>query len=142
MGLKPADVDRIRSTLAGMTRDTFAAVLGAGGYTVVQQPGEGVLEVRPDIVNLFVNAPDAMNASRSRSYVVDAGEMTLALELRDSVTGTLLARARDRRRGTEIGRMTWANSVFNRQEADRALEAWARQLKGALDAARAAPSAN
>ncbi len=138
-GLKSADVDRIRRELAQMTYDIFSKALGEGGYTIVQEAGECVLQVRPDIVNLYVNAPDTMQAGGRRSYVLDAGEMTMSLELRDSVTGTLLAQARDRKRGTDNGRVTLANSVMNRGEAERALRAWAMQLRSNLDAARRAP---
>lgn len=138
-GMRAADVDRMRRDLAALVHDTFAKVLGEGGYQVVQAPGEGVLQVEPDIVNLYVNAPDPLEPGRSRTYVLNTGEMTLALELRDSVTGTLLARARDRKRGTEYPWLTIANRVVNRAEAERALAGWARQLRNNLDAARAAP---
>jgi len=138
-GLKSSDVDRIRRDLSQMTYDIFTKVLGEGGYTIAPTPAEGVLQVRPNIVNLYINSPDTMQAGRTRSYVVDAGEMTLALELRDSITGTLLAQARDRKRGTESGRVTLANSVVNRAEAERALRGWATQLRTNLDAARKAP---
>jgi hypothetical protein len=139
MGLSAADVDRMRHELAELTEKTFAKVLAEGGYTVVQAAGEGVLAVEPNIVNLYVNAPDPLEPGRSRTYVLNTGQMTLALELRDSVTGTLLARARDRKRGSEHPWLTIANSVVNRAEAERALTGWARQLRANLDAARATP---
>ena len=82
------------------------------------------------------SASTEMSPGRSRSYVLSAGEMTLALELRDSVTGTLLAEARDRKRGPENATLTLSNNVVNRQEAERALRSWAGQLKKALDSAR------
>jgi hypothetical protein len=138
-GLKSADVERIRRELSQLAYDTFAKVLGEGGYTLAKAPGEGVLQVRPNIVNLYINAPDTMEAGRSRSFVVDAGEMTMSLALRDSITGTLLAEARDRKRGTEGGRVTLANRMMNRAEAERALRGWAVQLRSNLDAARKAP---
>ncbi len=138
-GLRGSDVDRIRRDLANLTLQVFSKVLGEGGYTVVQEAGEGVLEIEPNIVNLYINAPDTMDAAGSRAYVLSAGEMTLALELRDSVTGTLLAQARDRKRGPENATLQVSNRVVNRQQAERALRAWAGQLKTALDSARSAP---
>jgi hypothetical protein len=62
--------------------------------------------------------------------------MTLALELRDAETVTLLAEARDRQRGIDRGRFTVANSVTNRAEAERVLRGWATRLRDSLDAAR------
>lgn len=135
-GLGSADIDRIRRELATIARDTFRKVLAEGGYAIAETPAEGVLQVRPDIVDLYVNAPDTMEPGRTLTYVLDAGQMTLALELRDSITGTLLARARDRKRGTDTGRVTLSNRVTNRIEAERALRGWAVQLRNALDAAR------
>ena len=110
--------------------------LNKAGYQVVTTPGPDVLRLSTAIANLYINAPDTMSPGRSRSYVLSAGEMTLALELRDSVTGTLLAEARDRKRGPENATLTLSNNVVNRQEAERALRSWAGQLKKALDSAR------
>ena len=53
-----------------------------------------------------------------------------------SLVGTLLAEARDRKRGPENATLTLSNNVVNRQEAERALRSWAGQLKKALDSAR------
>ena len=50
--------------------------------------------------------------------------------------GTLLAEARDRKRGPENATLTLSNNVVNRQEAERALRSWAGQLKKTLDSAR------
>ena len=77
-----------------------------------------------------------MEAGRSRTYVANAGQMTLAIELRDAVTGTLLVQALDRATATDTGRFQWSNSVMNRAEAERALRGWADRLKVALDAAK------
>jgi len=135
-GLSTKDVEKIRTGLATLADETFRKVLTEGGYTFVTEPGEGVLELDAQIVDLYVNAPDTMEAGRSRTYVMSAGEMKLAMALRDAVTGKTLFRANDRKRGQETGRLEWANSVWNRAEAQRALAGWAKQLKEALDAAR------
>jgi hypothetical protein len=71
---------------------------------------------------------------------MDAGRMTLVVEARDSVSGQLLARAVDTRHGTETGRLQWANAVTNSQEAERAIEQWARALREGLDRLRSAPA--
>jgi hypothetical protein len=135
-GLSAAQLKKIRVDLAGLARDTFAKVLGAGGYEVVTEAGDGVLEIIPSIVNLYINAPDTMTAGRSKTYAMDAGSMTLALQVSDSVTGTLLAVVYDHKRDPS-GRMQWATSASNRAAASRTLTGWAEQLKRELDAARA-----
>jgi uncharacterized protein DUF3313 len=135
-GLSAAQLKKIRVELAELAKDTFAKVLGAGGYEVVTEAGDGVLEIIPSIVNLYINAPDTMTAGRSKTYAMDAGSMTLALQVSDSVTGTLLAVVYDHKRDPS-GRMQWATSASNRAAASRTLTGWAEQLKRELDAARA-----
>jgi len=136
MGLSAAEVGRMRAALAEIVTTEFAQALAQAGLKQATAAGEGVLAVRADIIDLVVNAPDTMAAGRTRSYVMSAGEMRLALELADSVTGTVLARARDRKRGTDTGQLMWANSVYNRVEAERAVRGWAGQLTNALESAR------
>lgn len=135
-GLSAAQLNKIRVDLADLAKDTFAKVLGAGGYEVVTEADDGVLEIIPSIVNLYINAPETMTAGRSKTYAMDAGSMTLALQVSDSVTGTLLAVVYDHKRDPS-GRMQWSTSVSNRAAASRTLTGWAEELKRELDAARA-----
>ena len=136
-GLKTSEVAKIRTDLGTLARDIFVKALQDGGYPEAPAADVGVLRVTAHIVDLYVNAPDTMEAGRSRTYVANAGQMTLAIELRDAVTGTLLVQALDRAMATDTGRFQWSNSVMNRAEAERALRGWADRLKVALDAAKA-----
>jgi Protein of unknown function (DUF3313) len=140
MGLSTDEVQKIRTDLGALANQTFAKVLSDGGYPEATQADAGVLRITAYIVDLYINAPDAGmgHASPSRSYVVNAGKMTLVMELRDAVTGTLLARAYDVKEGSENGRLQWSNSVMNRAEAEWALQGWAKRLKKGLDAAKGA----
>jgi hypothetical protein len=135
-GLSAAQLKKIRVDLAAMAKSTFAQVLGDGGYEIVTDAGDGVLVITPNIVNVFINAPDIPTAGRSRTYTMDAGSATLALQVNDAVTGTLLAVAFDQRRSGS-STMQWTTSVSNRAAASAMLKAWAEQLKRELDAARA-----
>jgi hypothetical protein len=130
----PQDLQEIKDGLAQMLQRTFAEELARGGYEVTTDLAPDVLRVTPQIVDLQVNAPDTMAAGRSRTYVMDAGRMTLVAEARDSVTGQLLARVVDRKQGTDFGTLQWANSVTNSAEAQRAISQWARALRAGLDA--------
>jgi hypothetical protein len=136
-GLKPADVEEQRSSLSKLADKTFARVLSRGGYPVVESAGAGVLEVEAQIVDLFINGPEVPNAGIQHTYVLSFGEMRLLVTLRDSVTGTTLYRVSDFYRDADTGRLEWANRAWNNQQAEIALSAWARQLKKALDAAKA-----
>ncbi len=131
------DVDNIRDALAAQCDGHFRqALLQPPPYDLVDtfDDGEAVLVLRPSIINLDINAPDTMSASRSRSYTTSAGEMTLSLEAVDGTTGQVLVRVIDRRRGSDSGRMQWTNGLTNRAEADRILRRWAEQLRKGLDA--------
>jgi len=135
--LSSRDIERIKTDLAKAFRDVFTEELEKGGYPVVSEAGEDVLLVRPAIINLDVNAPDTMSAGRTRTYTQSAGEMTLYVELYDSVTGDLIAKAMDRRADrSRDGFYTWTNSVTNRAAAQMILRGWAGILLQALDEAR------
>jgi hypothetical protein len=135
-GLSATQLTKIRVDLAAMAMSVFAKTLADGGYEIVTDAGEGVLAITPNIIDVYINAPDVPTAGRSRTYAMDAGSATLALQVNDAVTGTLLAVAYDQRRGGTSS-MRWTTSVSNRAAAGQMLKSWAEQLKRELDAARA-----
>ncbi len=132
------DVEKIKNNLASEFREVFRKTLEDGGYQVVEETGDDVLLVRPAIINLDVTAPDTMGAGRTMSYTRSAGEMTIYIELYDSLTGDLIAKAMDRRfdNSGSSGFYTWANSVSNKAAADRILKGWAKILLEALNEAK------
>jgi hypothetical protein len=136
MRVTSSDVEKIKQRLADEFRTVFTESLEEGGYPVVDQAADDVLLLRPAIINLDVNAPDIPRAGRSQTYTDSAGEMTLYIELYDSVTGDLIAKAVDRRIDRNNGYYTWSNSVTNRAAADRILKGWAEILITALNEAK------
>ena len=131
--LNAADVAAIQTGLATMFRETFSADLARGNFQLVEQAGPDTLRVSAAIVNLFVTAPDTMTAGRSRTYTANSGQMTLVLELRDAVTGELLARAVDTQRGRQSGSMSFTDSVTNTADARRAISTWSTALTQGLN---------
>ena len=131
-----SDIEKIKNSLAEEFQSVFTSVLEEGGYPVVGEAGDDVLLVRPAIVNLDVNAPDTMRGGRSRTYVDSAGEMTLYIELYDSVTGDLIAKAIDRQADRNSGYYTWSNRATNKAAADRILKGWADILLNVLNEAK------
>ena len=131
------DMERIKTTMAEEFHKVFTKVLEDGGYPVVDEVGEDVLIVRPAIVDLNPNAPDIASSGMSRTYTDSAGDMTLYIELYDSQTGDLMAKAMDKRiDGRHDGFYTWANRATNRAAADRILKGWATILLEALNEAK------
>lgn len=133
-----ADMERIKTELAALFVEVFTRTLSDGGYQLVTETGDDVLLIRPAIINLDVVAPDINAPGITTSYSETAGEMTLYMELYDSVTGDLIARALDRKRDRVTGYFQWRNKVSNRAAANRILQVWADVLKEGLDDARLA----
>jgi len=134
--VRDSDVERIKQDVATLFREVFTAELIDGNYKLVEQAGEDVLIIRPAIVDLDVIAPDLMTAQRTSTYSESAGEMTLELELYDSLTNDKIVTARDRKRDYQRGYVEWRTSVNNRATAKRMMSSWARAFKEQLDDAR------
>jgi hypothetical protein len=103
--------------------DVFQEAFAKAGYTVVKTPGPDVLRVATGVVNLYLNAPDTMSAGRTRTFTANAGEATLVMELRDSMSGALLGRVLDRRETLDTG-MQWSNRVTNTQDFRNLFLSW------------------
>lgn len=132
--LNADDMAAIRQNVADMFHQIFREELAAGGYALVEEAGPETLRVSAAIVDLFISAPAAAEgAGRTRTYTANSGRMTLVAELRDSVTGEILARAVDGRSGRNTGLWTVTNRVTNTADARRAIRVWARALRDALD---------
>lgn len=137
--LSVEDIQAIRDGLAGLFREVFEKELAEGGYSLVDSPSYGTLRVTPAIVDLYINAPERNAPGRTRTYTTDAGSMTLVVELRDSVTGDILARAVDAYHGRQTGTLTFSNRNTNTAEARRVFTRWASLLRQAMDEARRNP---
>jgi predicted component of type VI protein secretion system len=132
------DREKIKTELGDVFVEVFRRELEKGGYPIVAEAAPDVVELQAAIVNLYITAPDVSMdvAGRSRVYTSDAGHMTLIMQLHDSVTGQLLARAYDHRNADNA---TWqfTNSVTNTAEAKQMIATWAKALVKAFDASRA-----
>jgi len=133
--LSAADFDNIKSSLANAFATAATAELARGGYDVVTDADEDVLDVTPFIINLVITAPDTRTAGRSRTYTANAGQMTLVAELRDSETGQILMRVVDNQRARSTGSFQWTTSVTNMGAARQIITGWASILRRQLDAA-------
>jgi hypothetical protein len=136
--VRTEDMERIQEDVATLFREVFTRELLDGGYEMAEEIGDDVLLVKPAIVDLDVIAPDIQRTGRTFSYSESAGEMTLNLELFDSLTGDKIAKATDRQRDFRRGYVEWRTSVSNRADARRMMTSWAKALRSALDEARSA----
>lgn len=129
------DMNEIKAAVAEMFREVFAEKLSEdGGYDIVDAAGHDVLLVRPAIIDLDIQAPDTMTAGRTRTFTTTSGAATIYIELYDSVSGDILARAADRQASQRMGgQLNYTNRVTNQADARKMLGAWAELLRATLD---------
>lgn len=130
------DMERIKKDVASLFMETFTEELQKGGYALANERAEDVLIVKPAIIDLNVNAPDVRSVGRTSTFTTSAGSMTLYLELYDSETDDLLAKALDPQADRDSGFMQWQTGPANRAAAKRIMQPWAEALRKALDNAR------
>ena len=140
MRVKDSDMEKIKDSVSELFAEVFTKELIDGGYEITDQPGEDVLLLKPAIIDLDVHAPDIPTAGRTYSYSESAGEMTLNLELFDSLTNDKIAKATDRKRDYRAGYLEWRTRVSNRADAKRMMASWAKAFRSTLDEARSATS--
>jgi hypothetical protein len=127
-----ADLQKTIARAVEAANDIFIEAAQEAGYPVVTEPGPDVLRVRTGVVNIRVNAPERRTAGRSYSFSDEAGQATLVVEVRDSMTGAVLGRAVD---GRVVGdNMTaWRTSVSNRSDFRIQVKKWAEASMNGLN---------
>lgn len=131
-----SDMDRIKKGVAELFVELFTEELAKGGYTLATERAEDVLIVKPAIIDLDVKAPDVRTPGRVETFTTSAGSMALYVELYDSETDDLLAKALDRKSDRDSGFMQWQSKVQNVAAAKRIMRPWATALREALDEAK------
>jgi len=126
------ELDRLRQIF----RDAFLGEL-ADDYEIVAEPGPDVLTVLAQIVDLKVTGPLGTYESTGRlRQLVTKGQLTFLMEVRDSLTDRVLARAGETEDGTETSlteeEASWA-------EVEVAAQRWAELFRSWLDENLGAP---
>ena len=127
------DMQDIRTELAAMFKEILVSKLKASGKVLVEEQGEDVLIIRPAILDLNISSPDTARNRNQRSITRSAGDMTLYLELRDSLTGDVLAKALDRQTDRSNVTTFVRDRTRNENAARRILDGWAEILVNGLD---------
>jgi len=134
--MSSAEIANIRDGVGKIVQEELEKALAAGGgWQLTKDMGPDVLRVKAKVLNLYVNAPDTMQPG-VRTFTVTSGEMTLLLELYDSQTGAILARAIDRQESRNTGQWQISSRVTNVGDAQQIAAHWARILRDRLDKAR------
>ena len=132
-----AEMNRIKITAKELFMEVFTEELEKAGYAMATERADDVLLVKPAIIDLNVNAPNVLNAGMDRVFTKTAGSMTLYIELYDSVTDDLLAKAMDSKSDRDPGGvMNFASGPANRAVAKQMMRPWADALVKGLDRSR------
>jgi hypothetical protein len=123
--ISDSDAQQIAQAARSGVGEIFAAAFKAKGYEIVTEPAPDVLRLSPSIANLYINAPQPLAGGVSRTYTVEAGEATLALEARDSTTGAVLALVIDRSSTSNAGGVSIATPTSNRADFENLFMRWA-----------------
>ena len=123
----PDDLARLRQIF----RTAFLAAIG-DAYQIVDEPGPDVLHVRASLVDLELSAvPDNMPLTGRAAALVAEGHLTFFMELSDSLSGEVLARAADQEKDAAPIGVATAQRDWERSEA--AAEYWAGLFRDFLD---------
>jgi hypothetical protein len=109
------------------------------GYEVVTTPGPDVMRLRTAVFNIDVDAPDQMTASRTRTYSSEAGQASMMIEVRDSMSGAVLARGIDSREVGDMGFTVRRSRVSNRADFERVFKTWSQMSVDGLATLKAMP---
>ena len=124
--------DEQKKTLQETVLEVFGEELGkAKRYTVTTAPGPDVLLVRGAMLDVVSRVPP-QPIGRGTSFVRTLGEATMIVELRDSTSGEILARAAERR-SVSPRFVQRSNSVSNLAEVRDAARQWAGDLREQMD---------
>jgi hypothetical protein len=135
-----SDMQRIKTELSALFREIFTAELETAGFSLVSEQAPDTMIIRPAIVDLNITSPDTPRGGTTRNITQSAGDMTLYLELRDSITGDVLAKALD----FQFDRSNITPHMMDRTRNERAarqlLTNWAQVLVKGLNETQVATS--
>jgi hypothetical protein len=132
--LSPSQMESFRSRFQEAVVESLTE---DNGYELTTEPGPDVLRITAALIDLVVSVPTEMGG-RGGTYTRSYGLVTLVMELRDSESGEILARAADRRdptRNTEM-RLAHVSPGLVRRDVDILFRHWADLLRERLDVFR------
>lgn len=125
----PENLARMRAIF----REAFLTAIG-DDYEIVTTPAPDALGVRASLVDLQETpaADDVPMVGRLRT-IVASGRLTFLMELSDSQSGTILARAADSDRSQPVAKAQDDPDPNNWAQAEAAAQRWATLFRGFLD---------
>lgn len=130
--LRPQDLDKLAAEFNVMATKVFDQ---EQPFELVTSAGPNTLVVETLITDIRLSAPreDTRRSSmqvRGNTYTQNSGSMVLLVQLKDGVTGELLAQSIDR--GTTIDQWQKNTKVFNWADVRTVFRRWVTALKNAM----------
>ncbi|MFL6858823.1 MAG: DUF3313 family protein [Allosphingosinicella sp.] len=141
LGGRISDADARRALDAGAASvdRIFAKAFAKAGYQMVDEAGADVLSIKPMVLNIAVAAPENMSAGRIHTFSVEAGQATVVVEARDSLSHQLLGRAVDAQTIGDRGHGGIRNRASNVADFEFAFADWAKRAAAGLARLRGSP---
>lgn len=125
-----------KAFLEKLLDDTFSQELGKSKmFTLVQAPGPDVLKVRVSLLDVVSMVPPE-RGSKSPIFLDSIGKATLVLELYDSQSNAILARAIDRGTADSPAWKMTSSSAETDTEVKELVANWASILRSELEAVK------
>jgi len=122
-----------RDRLLQIVAEAFTQELAkAERFQLTDETGSDVLIVRGQLLDVVSHVPPE-TPGRGDVYLDEIGAATLAIEIIDSESNTVLLRAVDRRAAESHGMPIPSNTATNWSEVRRLAQFWARLLRQRLD---------
>jgi hypothetical protein len=127
--------DKARAQFEDLVDEIFSEELGKiTRFQIVDESGPDTLEVGGGLLNVTSQVPPDPVGGRSVHLLTYVGDATLVLEIRDSESNRILARAVDRRAAESIGgSFRRSNTVSGSVEVKRLIRYWAVELREVLE---------
>lgn len=125
--------EKQKARLVEVVSEAFREELAKSEYfTLVEESGPDVLLIRGALIDVVSFVPPEP-IGRAEVFLSRIGEATLVLEISDSMTETVLARAVDRRAAEGAGNFSRSSRGRNASEVRRMVNQWASLLRERLD---------
>jgi hypothetical protein len=132
--IRKSDMDEARAWLTAEFRKTFTEIIVNNGYSIATAPAKDVLIIRPSLVDLEIGTPDTQSDVKSTTFTTSTGSVNLYLELFDSESSEILARAVERRPVDPTGDVEVPSFSTDSDDARRLLKQWGEILISELNA--------
>jgi hypothetical protein len=128
------DENRIKEILSTEIVNVYGENLTRNStFTLVTQPTDTTLVLKPEVVDLYVTAPADSSPYQLTILSENAGSMTIHIEVADASTGVALLRTSKRGTGRDYGDMRPQETVKNQTEGTRLLRIWAESLRAVIN---------